>query len=100
MPVRYTQLLKGIGKKKFKMVFYDELRNKIKSISFGDIGYEDYTQHHDMNRQQSYIHRHSAREDFNNPMTAGALSRWILWSRPSLTEAYKAYRQRFGFELY
>lgn len=98
--VKYTQLLKGTGSKKFKMVFYDELRNKIKSVSFGDVNYLDYTQHGDKVRQQSYIARHKTTEKWEEPMTAGACSRWILWSRPTLTEAYKYYRQRFGFELY
>ena len=96
----YTQLLKGTGGKKYKMVFYDKMRKKILSVSFGATGYEDYTMHGDKVRQQSYIARHKKTEQWDEPMTAGSLSRWILWSRPSLTEAYKYYRQRFGFELY
>jgi hypothetical protein len=96
----YTQLLKGTGGKKYKMVFYDKMRKKILSVSFGDKNYQDYTQHQDMVRQQSYLARHKDNERWNEPMTAGACARWILWSRPTITEAYKSYRQRFGFELY
>ena len=98
--IKYTQLLKGTGSKKFKMVFYDELRNKIKSVSFGAIGYDDYTTHGDKVRQQSYIARHKTTERWEEPMTAGSLSRWILWAKPNLTEAYKSYRQRFGLKEY
>lgn len=96
----YTQLLKGTNGKKFKMIFYDKMRKKIKTIQFGAVGYEDFITHGDLQRKQNYIQRHSANEDFNNPMTAGSLSRWILWDKSTLSAAYKSYRQRFGFELY
>lgn len=45
---------------------------------FGDSRYEDYTQHHDVNRRTAYIKRHS-NEDYSDPRTAGSLSRFILW---------------------
>jgi hypothetical protein len=99
MSVKYVQLVKGTGGKKFKMVFYDTARKKIKSVSFGAVGYEDYTTHQDMNRQQSYLSRHS-NEDWENFMKPASLSRYILWSKPTLSGGYKAYRQRFGLELY
>lgn len=96
----YTQLLKGTGAKKYKMVFYDTARKKLKSISFGAVGYEDFTTHGDLQRKQNYIQRHSARENFNDPMTAGSLSRWILWDKTSVSASYKSYRSKFAFELY
>jgi len=100
MPAKYIQLLKGTGDKKFKAIFYDAARKKIKSVSFGAKGYDDYTTHGDIQRKLNYIQRHSAREDFNNPMTAGALSRWILWDKTTLSASYTAYRNKFGFALY
>ena len=96
----YTQLLKGTGAKKFKMVFYDTARKKIKSISFGAVGYEDFTITGDIQQKMNYISRHQARENFNDPMTAGSLSRWILWDKTSVSASYKSYRSKFGFELY
>lgn len=96
----YTQLLRGTGGKKFKMVFYDHSRKKIKSVSFGAVGYEDFTTHGDLQRKQNYIQRHSAREDFNDPMTAGALSKWILWNKTTLSASYKDFRNKFKYELY
>lgn len=96
----YTQLLKGAGAKKFKMVFYDTARKKIKSISFGAVGYEDFTITGDIQQKMNYISRHQARENFNDPMTAGSLSRWILWDKTSVSASYKSYRSKFGFELY
>jgi len=99
MPAKYVQLLKGTGGKKLKAVFYDAMRKKISSAQFGDVNYQDYTQHQDMNRQQSYLARHS-KEDFENFTKPASLSRWILWSKPTLSGGYKAYRQRFGLELF
>lgn len=96
----YTQLLRGTGGKKFKMVFYDHARKKIKSVSFGAVGYEDFTTHGDLQRKQNYIQRHSAREDFNDPMSAGALSKWILWNKTTLSASYKDFRNKFKYELY
>lgn len=96
----YTQLLKGTNGKKFKMVFYDTARKKLKTIQFGAVGYEDFTTHGDIQRKMNYIQRHQAREDFNNPMTAGALSFHLLWNKRTLSASYKDFRSKFKYELY
>ena len=69
---------------------YDAIVNGNKTISFGAVGYEDYTTHHDEKRKQNYIKRHS-NEDWSrgNLESAGWMSRWILWEKPSLQEAIK-----------
>jgi len=100
MPVKFVQLLKGTGTHKYKMLFFDASRKKIKSIQFGAVGYEDYTTHQDMSRKMNYISRHETREDWGNPMTAGSLSRWILWNRTTLSASYKDYRNKFKYELF
>jgi len=46
--------------------------------------------------KQSYIKRHQKRENFNDPLTAGALSRWILWDKPSVSAAITAFKKRFN----
>ena len=56
-----------------------DYEKEIKRVHFGARGYEDYTTHHDDERKARYIARHRAREDWNDYMSAGALSRWILW---------------------
>jgi hypothetical protein len=97
----YSQLLKATnGKNKYTMIFYDHLRKKVKTIHFGAVGYEDYTSHQDLQRKMNYISRHESREDWGNPMTAGTLSKYILWNKPSLSASYKDFRNRFKFELY
>ena len=66
-----------------------------KSIHFGAKSYEDYTIHKDPTRKERYIDRHSKNEDWNNPLTAGFYSRWILWNRPTITESVRDTNRRF-----
>jgi hypothetical protein len=80
--------------KKLKAVFRLD-NGRTKTIHFGAKGYSDYTQHHSEERKENYIRRHEVREDFNNPMTAGALSRWLLWNKPTLLESIYDYKKRF-----
>jgi len=59
----------------------------------------DYTQHKDKSRRKNYLARHGGMgEDWNDPMTAGALSRWILWGKPSLRESFNDFKKRFNME--
>jgi len=56
--------------------------NKIKRVSFGASGYEDYTQHKDKERRERYRIRH--RKDHINDITAaGSWSWWVLWGDTS-----------------
>ena len=66
-----------------------------RSIHFGAKSYEDYTIHKDPERKERYIDRHSKNEDWNNPLTAGFYSRWILWNRPTITESVRDTNRRF-----
>lgn len=86
--------------KKMMAVFYDHYKNKIKTTHFGQEGASDYILHGDIARKMNYISRHKEREDWTDYMTAGALSRWILWNKPSLTESIKDYMNRFKLREY
>ena len=66
-----------------------------KSIHFGAKSYEDYTIHKDPERKARYIDGHSKNEDWNNPLTAGLYSRWILWNKPTITESVRDTNRRF-----
>lgn len=80
--------------KKFVAVF----RNPTRTINFGSPDYEDYTTHHDPRRKLLYILRHFKNENWDNPLTAGTLSRYVLWNKPDLEESLDDYIQRFGIE--
>ena len=59
---------------------------------FGARGYEDYTMHRDDKRRRLYLARHASREEWGRAgvMTAGWLSRHLLWEKPTLKEAVAA----------
>jgi hypothetical protein len=96
----YTQLLKGTGGKKYKMVFYDAMRKKIKSVSFGAVGYNDFTITGDLQAKMNYIARHKTTENWNDPMTAGSLALNLLWNKTTLSASYKDFRNKFKYELF
>ena len=56
----------------------------------------DFTKHRDEERKKRYIDRHKARENWSDPMTAGALSRYILWNKPTLRASIADYKKRFN----
>ena len=82
--------------------------DKEKKVSFGASGYRDNTLINDKNSKfylkkildrnvvkASYIRRHREKENWNNPLTAGALSRFILWNKKTLASSIKDYKKRF-----
>jgi hypothetical protein len=70
-----------------------------KVIKFGAFGYDDYTQTGDKKQKRNYLARHRKREDWTDPQTPGALSRWILWNKPSLDESIEHYVKKFKMHL-
>jgi hypothetical protein len=87
------------GKHKWVGVFTNPATKDERRVSFGAKGYEDYTQHHDKLRRENYLSRHRARENWNDPQTAGALSKWILWGEStSLPVNVRSFKRRFGLE--
>jgi len=83
--------------KKYMAVFYED-KKKIKTTHFGAAGMSDYTKHKTKSRKKRYMNRHRSRENWNDPMSAGALSRWILWNKPTLRESIKDYKKKFKFQ--
>lgn len=83
--------------KKLTAVFYED-NKKIKTTHFGAEGMSDYTIHKDDKRKDRYLSRHRARENWNSPMTAGALSRWILWNKKTRSGSIKDFKNRFNYK--
>jgi hypothetical protein len=79
--------------KKYRVLIGD------KTIYFGDAAYQDYTQHNDLHRKDLYLTRHSKREDFNNPLTAGFWSRWLLWNKKTISKSIKDIKKRFNLKI-
>ena len=80
--------------KKYRAIFIRNGREK--SVDFGASGYQHYSMHKDPERKQRYIDRHRSRENWRDPTTAGALSRYILWNKPSFRASVSDYKRRFN----
>ena len=86
--------------KKMKAVFYDSNGNKIKTTHFGASGYTDFIKSGgDQERKKRYLARHTRNnEDWNDFMSAGSLSRYILWNLPTLSASITSYKKRFNLK--
>ena len=84
--------------KKYTAIFDCPKCKKKKTIHFGAEGMSDFTIHKDKERRSRYLKRHKKREDWNNPMTAGALSRWILWNKETFEESKEDFIDRFNLD--
>lgn len=82
--------------KKLMAIFGDTSSNTTKTVHFGANGMSDFTIHRDLERKERYIKRHMKNENWNDPLSAGALSRWILWNKPDLLDSIYDYINRFN----
>jgi hypothetical protein len=81
--------------KKWDAVFDKDGKEKI--VPFGAFGMSDFTKHKDTRRKSLYLKRHSGMgEHWNIPDTPGALSRWILWNKPSFKASVANFKKRFN----
>jgi len=87
-----------LPQKKYDAIFEDDGHKKV--VPFGATGYTDFIlSGGDKMKRDRYIKRHKHHEDFYNKMSAGALSRWLLWGdSPSLQQNIKDYKKRFNLQ--
>jgi hypothetical protein len=84
-----------IKTKKYRASFSDGTHT-----DFGAAGYQNYggvgkSRHTDKERKKRYLQRHKDHENWRNPKSAGALSRWVLWNKDSFRESVADYKRRF-----
>jgi len=70
--------------------------NPKKTTHFGLKGGSTYIDHIDEKKKSAYLARHKVRENFNDPVTAGALARWILWNKQTLSASISDFKKRFN----
>ena len=80
--------------KKKMAIFYDGDK-QVKTTHFGAKGFSDFTIHGDTERKNRYLNRHRSNENWNNYKSAGSLSRWILWNKPTMSASIADYKKRF-----
>lgn len=92
----YVDIKKSTNKeKKLMAVFFNNEKQKIKTTHFGASGYSDFTKHKDEERKKRYLERHKKNENWNDYTSAGSLSRYILWNKPTLKASIDDYKKRF-----
>jgi hypothetical protein len=64
-----------------------------KVVSFGSKGSSTFI---DEDKKKAYLARHKVNENWNDATSAGALSRWLLWNKPTLTASIADFRKRFS----
>ena len=67
-----------------------------KRVHFGQKESSTYIDHKDTKKKDAYIARHKIREDFNNPLSSGALARFILWNKTTLSASISDFKKRFN----
>ena len=80
--------------KKYKALFEDS--QHYKTVYFGAAGYTDYTMNKDPEKKRLYLLRHAKNENWNDPTSAGSLSRWLLWNKLTLKESITDFKKRFN----
>ena len=88
--VRYKGPSKKLYTAKFEMG-----DGTTRTTHFGSQG-ASFIDHGDVQKRHAYIARHTVNEDWSDPRSAGALSRYILWEKKSLNDATRAYKERFN----
>ena len=97
MPIKVVIKKSSKPDKKLLAVFYKHGGGpKIKTTHFGSAGMDDFTKTKDIAQKRRYLDRHRRRENWQDYMSAGALSRWILWDKPTRAESIRAYKKRFN----
>jgi hypothetical protein len=83
--------------KKFDAIFYvNDIQAKI--IPFGAKNYFDYTTGTTDEQKRNYLNRHRSREDWETPITAGSLSRWLLWHTRDFEKNIKLFKKKFNLK--
>lgn len=67
-----------------------------KTEKFGGAGMPDFTTHKDTSRRERYISLHKKDLKTGDPTRAGFLSIYILWNKPSISEAVSDYKKRLN----
>jgi len=93
------------------MMTFEEDGKRSKTVHFGSAGMRDYTlinkktsQFYLPNKEdrekvkKAYKSRHS-NYSLASPSTAGSLSRFLLWNKPTLVASIKDYEKRFDVKV-
>jgi hypothetical protein len=94
-------------KKKLMAQFFNKEDKKVKTTHFGSKPNKDFTIYSKESKERAakernkYIARHKVRENWSQSgmTSAGALSRYVLWEKPTVEGGKQAYARQFGLKL-
>ena len=67
-----------------------------KVVHFGQEGGSTYIDHGDKIKRENYLLRHKKNENWNDPFSAGSLSRYLLWGDSTNLETnHQAFMSKF-----
>jgi hypothetical protein len=67
-----------------------------KVVHFGQEGGKTYIDEGDKIKRENYLLRHKKRENWNDPFSAGSLSRYLLWGDSTNMETnHQAFMKKF-----
>ncbi len=96
-----VQILPSTRKDKKLMAKFYKDNKLIKTTHFGAKNYKDFTIYSKGNKKiaeekkASYLKRHVVRENWSDYTSAGSLSRYILWNRPTVAQSIGVYLKTF-----
>lgn len=68
-----------------------------KTVHFGATAGRTYIDHQDKAKRSAYLARHKVNENWNDPYSAGALSKFITWGESTdINKNIDDFRKRFG----
>lgn len=95
-----------------KLYIYESARNDKRLVAvfvendivkftthFGSANGMTFIDHGDILKRENYLSRHSAlNENWDDPLTAGSLARWILWNTDNIETNIKLFKKRFHLQ--
>jgi hypothetical protein len=94
--MKLLKIVKSNKPEKKMMAIFESDSGRTKTIHFGSRGMDDFTITKDVDQMERYLKRHRSSENWSKADSAGALSRWVLWSATTLEEGIRNYKRRFN----
>ena len=83
------------SKKKYTAVFTLD-NGRTKTVNFGSKGSNSFIDKATVKTKNAYLARHRVNEDWYDYMSAGALSKWILWGDSNrITKNIATFKKKF-----
>ena len=94
--MKLIKIVKSDKPEKKMMAVFESDSGRTKTIHFGSRGMDDYTITKNKEQMERYLKRHKSAENWSKADSAGALSRYVLWSATTLEQGIRNYKNRFN----